>query len=818
MSRLALMIVPAALLAAAAAGDWPQYMHDAAHTGDAAGEAVATPLGLLARIRLDDAVMTSPAVVGGRAYVVDQMGSAYCVDPAAGRVVWKASPDGPRAQGSNTSSPCVAGGRVCYGTTAGRLHILSAKDGSVVKTLDVRSPIPGAVTFANGSLYFQTLDAVLYCADLDGRVRWTWDHYKRYSKPIAEKLKTYHPRSYDRPHFGGGDVAVAGKRIVTAFGWDQVCLEDAGETAKLPWCNRAALGKDAGIPMSAAIADGWVVTAWPGVDGAGSVARFKLADGTHAKADARSGQWAVFGTPAVRGAKAYWCRHIRGAAAHEFGKGGLWENFVWSKPAGFTPSVASPALSAGHIAYTTVRGELIVRSLDPKKTRGHRFAVPDGRFISSSPAISGGRVYFGCDDGFLYVLGPGGKGEMKPEKSSLHKPRSKVTPATGKRYAWPSPYGSPANLNYADDPKLRPPFRLRWAVRSFGAFKQPVSAGDEDVVYVTLAGTVVCLEQQTGRTRWRVRLPRQRWARAGVLHAGDRVYVARPSPWLKSGEHRNGLFCLDASTGKTLWAAGIGKRGGSRSAPMLHKGIVTFGSITADGPVVQAWDADSGEPKWTVKLEASAKTAGPSGCGGGGVLYFSTGAGKWQWKEPENVRGRTVAIDAATGRVKWTSKTAFVDGSGTPSLAGDKLYLPCEGRVICVSTKDGSELWRKRMGSHVFHSPSRAADFMTTRGYSGYARRYDLTAAGPVDPPKRILLGGPEHACGPVVLTSSGLSLAVTVGGLYVRDVASGELLWLSRGFAPRTCSNVSVANGRVFCNPQTNNMLYCFEPVSAKD
>jgi outer membrane protein assembly factor BamB len=75
-------------------------MRDAAHTGDAADESLQLPLGLVAQVRLDDAVMAAPAVVGGLAYVVDQMGAAYCVDPGAGKVVWKSSPDGEKAMGS----------------------------------------------------------------------------------------------------------------------------------------------------------------------------------------------------------------------------------------------------------------------------------------------------------------------------------------------------------------------------------------------------------------------------------------------------------------------------------------------------------------------------------------------------------------------------------------------------------------------------------------------------------------------------------------------------------------------------------------------
>src|SRR5262249_52695391 len=152
------------------------------------------------------------------------------------------------AMGSNTSSPCVVNGRVCFGTTAGTFHILDARDGKTLKTLRIGSPIYSAPTFANNTVYFQALDAVLRCHDLDGNERWRWDHYRRNREPPeatkAAERERGHPGSYDRPHYGGGDVAVSGKRIVTSFGWDLVCLEDHGSTAKLQWCNRAPNGRD----------------------------------------------------------------------------------------------------------------------------------------------------------------------------------------------------------------------------------------------------------------------------------------------------------------------------------------------------------------------------------------------------------------------------------------------------------------------------------------------------------------------------------------------------------------------------------------------
>jgi len=92
------------------AADWPQFMRNPAHTGDAADEELQLPLGLAAQVRLDDAVMTSPAVVGDQVYVVDQMGTAYCIDVRAGQIVWKASPSRCRGLTSARSRPASFSG------------------------------------------------------------------------------------------------------------------------------------------------------------------------------------------------------------------------------------------------------------------------------------------------------------------------------------------------------------------------------------------------------------------------------------------------------------------------------------------------------------------------------------------------------------------------------------------------------------------------------------------------------------------------------------------------------------------------------------
>jgi len=818
---LAILLAVAGATHHASSADWPQFMRNASHTGDASDEVLAVPLGLIAQVRLDDAVMASPAVVDGLVYVADQMGTAYCVDPRAGRIIWKVSPDGDKAMGSNTSSPCVVNGRVYYGTTAGTFHILNAGDGRLVKTIRLGVPVISSPTFANASIYLQALDGVVRCLDLDGTEKWTWDHYRRYVEPPEitkrEAPRRGHPGSYDRPHYGGGEVAVAGRRVVTSIGWDLVCLDDRDTGAVLAWCRRAPAGRDGAIPMSSSVSAGSVYTAGMGADGVLSLMRFSLEDGRLGRGDVlRQGAFPWI-TPAVRGTMVT-CRNNGWLKDEiqvcEFGKRRV---TLWQDPKSATPVISSHALSKDHCVVTTLGGELMLLDLVPKpKAQPFRFKTPHGKGIGSSPAISGGCVFFGCDDGYLYVLGPGATLKpVKDERPDIHRPRSKVTSATGKSYGWPSTCGNAGNTCFVDDPGLKPPLRLRWATRGFGHFKTPcVATEDGDVISVTLGGTVTCLEQATGRLRWRRRLPPvgQEWGNSsGLLAAGGRLYVPRPN------DKMAGTFsCLALETGAILWSSDIGGRGiWQRSSPVPAAGKVAFGYTMKGTPpatIIQAWDADTGTPAWQVELNVAGNRAGSiAGCTDGRVMYFTAGAQAWQWKQQgDKKRGEAVAIDAATGHVLWRSNEVF--GVTYPVLAGDRLLLNEYGAGLnCVSPKDGTRLWQGA-GTH-YTRFSVASDFIAARGYGGGAlkvklrdgTRYPGLARGGQ-------LGGDAHACGPVVLTPA-VSVAITVGGLHIRDVKTGARLWLSPGFAPRACVNPSLANGRLFFPAAANGMVFCWEP-----
>jgi outer membrane protein assembly factor BamB len=831
ISTLALVLF--GVFTQSAPADWPQFMRDASHTGDAADEELPLPLGLIARIPLDDAVMTSPAVVAGRAYVVDQMGTAYCLDPRKGRIEWKSAQDGAAAMGANTSSPCVVHGRMYFGTTAGNFHILDVRDGKALATIKVGAPIVSAPTYANGVLYFQALDAVLRCLDPDGKERWRWDHYARYQEPAeitkSKERERGHPGSYDRPHYGGGDVAVAGKQIVTSFGWDLACVEDAGTEARLVWCNRAPNGRDGASPMSSSIAGPWVYTTGMGADGELALTRLSLAEGKVERLTTGRMPAYPWNTPAVRGEKVTYRSSSDGRNGIVLFDGATRQPVCsWRDDREATPIAGSQVLTRNHLVATTLRGELIVIPLDARaSTKPFRFATPHGKGIGAAPVVVEGQVHFGCDDGHYYVLGQvdekGPRIAISEQKLTIHEPRSQVKPAAGKSYAWPSTCGNAGNTSAVNDPGLRPPLRLRWAVRGFGHFLTPCIATADDVFTISLTGLITCQEQTTGRLRWRRQMPGPEWSTStGLLAAEGRLFVGRPT----FGRMDGSFHCLDLRDGRTLWSADIGGRYiWERAAPVVAAGKVAFGFGSAPAPpapgasdkgvpgtVIQAWDIETGKPAWRVELDVSGNRAGSiAGCCDGSVMYFTAGAGEWQWKqEGDKKRGETVAIEARTGKVLWRTFERF--GTSYPVLAGERLLLNDQG-LHCVSPADGKVLWKRPASGYTRFSV--ADDFLVMRGYGGHGVKVRLEDGK--DYPGVRELGGATHACSPVALTSE-CSFAITVGGLNVRDVKTGNLLWHSPGFAPRGCVNPALANGRVFWPSAASGMIYCWEPVSPQE
>ena len=221
----------------------------------------------------------------------------------------------------------------------------------------------------------------------------------------------------------------------------------------------------------------------------------------------------------------------------------------------------------------------------------------------------------------------------------------------------------------------------------------------DGIMYTSgVAGRAYAFDAATGKELWRfepeVDMQVNRtvccdMANRGVAVANGKVYVAALDAV---------LYALDAKTGKVVWQAdskdGSGRGINSTGAPEVAGGVVVIGNGGAEYGVrgyVSAFDLDSGELKWrfyTVPrdpklgaqdhpdLEAAVKTWDPDSrwdIGGGGTpwdainfdpltgyVIVGTGNGGPYDTSKRSPKGgdqlylsSLVALDAATGRVKW---------------------------------------------------------------------------------------------------------------------------------------------------------------------
>ena len=96
---------------------------------------------MLGTAKLSDAALTAPVVGGGRVYVVDASGTAFCFDARTLEPRWKFASRGGAANCNNVSSPALAGGFLHFGTMAGGYYVLDAANGKLIKQIACPEPI-----------------------------------------------------------------------------------------------------------------------------------------------------------------------------------------------------------------------------------------------------------------------------------------------------------------------------------------------------------------------------------------------------------------------------------------------------------------------------------------------------------------------------------------------------------------------------------------------------------------------------------------------------------------------------------------------------
>jgi polyvinyl alcohol dehydrogenase (cytochrome) len=322
----------------------------------------------------------------------------------------------------------------------------------------------------------------------------------------------------------------------------------------------------------------------------------------------------------------------------------------------------------------------------------------------------------------------------------------------------------PRNSRFQPEPGLAgtdvPRLKVKWSMTyTGGRYGQPTIVGGR-LFLTSSSGRIYSLDAKTGCMIWRFD------ADAGVrtTPAIAQVKGGSPSGYLMFfGDFQRNVYALDAATGMQQWKVNVEthRRAVLTGAPVLYKGLLyvplssweeTAGGVgnyeccSARGGLA-ALDAKNGSLIWktyaieqtpqpTQKNSAGVQMYGPAGAAVWStptidakrrVVYIGTGDSYTDVKE--NGSDAIMALDLATGKVKWrnqvTESDSFLMGcyrSGTvncPTVVGPDhdfgaspilFKLPSGKDIILAGQKsgvafgmdpdhEGKTLWRNQVGN-----------------------------------------------------------------------------------------------------------------------
>jgi len=256
-----------------------------------------------------------------------------------------------------------------------------------------------------------------------------------------------------------------------------------------------------------------------------------------------------------------------------------------------------------------------------------------------------------------------------------------------------SRYQPQPGLKAADVARLKP----KWAFAYVGTKNSEPMVFGGRVYAASMAGKLYALDARTGCVHWRF-----------DFHGGARASMSvgrhpqAPSGWaVYLGDDRMMMRALDAQSGKLIWQTKVGDHvvGRITGSPALYRNVLyvplsaseesqgnvgAYGCCTFIGTVV-AVDAVTGKVKWsqailpdkphpTRKNPAGTQMYGPAGGAlwsaptidaKRGQLYVSSGDSYTE--VPHATSDAVIAMDLATGRIRWANQVLAADNfmSGT---------------------------------------------------------------------------------------------------------------------------------------------------------
>ncbi|MCF7837366.1 MAG: PQQ-binding-like beta-propeller repeat protein [Candidatus Marinimicrobia bacterium] len=156
------------------------------------------------------------------------------------------------------------------------------------------------------------------------------------------------------------------------------------------------------------------------------------------------------------------------------------------------------------------------------------------------------------------------------------------------------------------------------------------------------------------------------------------------------------LMALEVETGRTRWTR---PRAADTSwaSPILVESAGRMNLILAAAPMVAAYDALTGEERWS--RDVLSGEIGSSPAYAGGRVFVA------------NQYAQAVALNADTGLTYWATPEMELPDAGSPVATDRYLFLPTSyGVFSCVDATDGTVVWEHEFAAGGYGSPILAGD------------------------------------------------------------------------------------------------------------
>ncbi len=303
----------------------------------------------------------------------------------------------------------------------------------------------------------------------------------------------------------------------------------------------------------------------------------------------------------------------------------------------------------------------------------------------SVPAIANGKIYLSNRDK-MYVLDANSGAEkwtFKTQEGSTSPTVSNDIVYIGDR--------RPSAFFYAFDANTG---QKKWERNGLEQGRYDTSPTISDnYVYTVTWNNIIALDEKTGTTKWVYKIPGAFAMTSSPSVVNDILYVG--------GDQANKFYALNATTGDIIWT--YASKYTCSSSPTVVNNLVYL----VDNFGVLVLDAKTGIKKWEKRVDNITRDVTVVD----GIVY-ATGAGIILDYTNKKWSDKVYAFDAITGEAKWTFSSDYTDTtvgySGStvaPTIANNEVYVSFRNVFYSINAKTGVKNWEMPIEGRLLSPP-----------------------------------------------------------------------------------------------------------------